>query len=152
MLQQPSRIPFDQLNYNDDGLYVLVDFPYTGVAYREESDILRYEQEYRNGLPWGKGLTWWDSGKLRLTMSYYEGALHGTKTESDETGELLKEEVYEFGVILVRRKRIESGGLVDEFRLRRSDPGFKTLSTLRNLYPDEVLNIDQMTPDLIRVE
>jgi len=70
------------------------------------------------------------------------------KSDWGEAGDLLTEEIFEFGILLLRRRRTEVGELVEEYRLTTDSPNYQALESLRGMYSDEILRLEPIPPEL----
>ncbi len=61
------------------------------------------------------------------------GAYHGFRREWSESGVLILEEEWEFGVRLRGQALSEDGQLVETYELKPGEPYYKTLLTFRKL-------------------
>jgi len=134
-----KRVPFESLDYGDDGYYYLDDELFTGVAFsRHPEGWLVKEVEYRDGAEWGMKRDWYAPDKLLVEARMRAGVVHGKKRRWFRTGTLEEETDCEFGVVLRKRTWDENGILVDEYELKETDRGFASLQKLRQLYKDDL--------------
>jgi antitoxin component YwqK of YwqJK toxin-antitoxin module len=128
-----KRVPHSVLDYNeDDGLYYHDGLPFTGVSYTVGGNArLEGEAEYRDGVVWGLARSWHPSGLPASEAHCARGVWDGIRREWNESGRLRLEEAYEKGVCLCRKRWDEQGSLVEDYRLRESDPDFETLKLAR---------------------
>jgi antitoxin component YwqK of YwqJK toxin-antitoxin module len=134
-----KRVPYDWLEYSDDGDYCLDEQPFTGVAFSRHADgWLEKEIEYRDGAEWGMKRHWYAPKKLLVEAQMRAGAVHGTKRRWYRNGKLEEETDCEFGIVLRKRTWDENGILVEEYELKETDSDFVSLQELRAIYKDDL--------------
>lgn len=130
-----NRVPAEQLEYPGDGLYYLNGSPFTGIAYRLNSNgTLRSELEYRQGLRWGMSKEWYGPEQPKVEAPYFKGVLHGRAREWHRNGQVAEDGEYEYGIAHWKQEWDENGTLTDEYRLSETEPDFETLRHYRELY------------------
>ena len=128
-----TRIPYEELDYGDDGLYYYRGVPFTGVAiYLEGGGWIQAEEEYQEGLLWGQKREWHQPGKLEREAQCVRGARHGLCREWDGDGHLIAEEAYEYGVRESGKRWDSDGNLVEEFHINEADPAYQILRGARD--------------------
>jgi antitoxin component YwqK of YwqJK toxin-antitoxin module len=129
------RVPAKSLSYPGDGLYYLDGVPFAGVAYFPKPDgWVEGETEYRDGLRWGLVREWYRSGALAYEASFFRDAVHGRKREWHENGQLASDGGYEYGITVWEKKWDEQGRPIDDYRVRETDPDYKTIQHHRRVY------------------
>jgi hypothetical protein len=129
-----KRVLYEELDYPGDGLYYLGEAPFTGVVYSGFEDEPDSQQEFRNGLAWGFGMTWHGSGAVASDCQFEGGVYHGLRREFQEDGGLALLEVYEHGVCLWRRRWDEAGRLLEDYALSETSGNWQTASILRRAF------------------
>ena len=134
-----KRVPYDSLEYSDDGDYCLDEQLFTGVAFSRHKDgWLEREIEYRNGAEWGMKRHWYAPNKLLVEAQMRAGVVHGKERRWYRTGPLEEETDCEFGIVLRRRTWDENGILVDEYELKETDSDFDSIREFREMYKDDL--------------
>jgi antitoxin component YwqK of YwqJK toxin-antitoxin module len=134
-----TRVPYDSLEYSDDGDYCLDGRLFTGVAFSlDEDGWLEKEIEYRNGAEWGMKRYWYAPDKLLEEAQMRAGVVHGKERRWYRTGNLEEEADCEFGIVLRRRTWDENGILLEEYELKETDGDFASLQKLREIYKDDL--------------
>ena len=134
-----KRVPYDSLEYADDGYYYLDEQLFTGVAFsRHEDGWLEKEIEYRDGAQWGMKRHWYAPNKLLVEAQMRAGVVHGTKRRWFRNGKLEQETNCEFGIVLRRKNWDENGILVDQYEIKETGSDFVTLQKYREIYRDDV--------------
>lgn len=130
-----KRVPFGELHFGEDGLFVYQGWPFTGFSESHAPNgQLVSEIEYRGGHRWGKTREWFRDGTLAEESHWRQGVGHGLHTEWDEEGNVTSQTECEFGVLLRERARNDSGVLVDVYVLSDSEPAHAQLEAFRELY------------------
>jgi hypothetical protein len=96
--------------------------------------VLRVKVAYETA--WSGG--WRDGGPTMgccCLKAGSRGVCHGRNREWHSNGVLAVDEEWEQGICLSRRRWDRVGSLLEDWSLRPSDPGFKTLEHDRKLYP-----------------
>ncbi len=133
-----DRVPYDRLDYpGEDGLHYYRGKPFTGISYQERNAVLASEQEYRQGLAWGRGRTWFPSGAVASEHHSVEGVFEGLRRVWYENGSLMSEEMFEFGICVWRKRWDEEGELIEDYQLKKSDADYKTLQLFRSASREE---------------
>jgi antitoxin component YwqK of YwqJK toxin-antitoxin module len=134
-----KRVPYDSLDYTDDGYYYLDEQPFTGVAFSRHKDgWLEKEIEYRNGAEWGMKRHWYAPNKLLEEAQMRAGVVHGKERIWYRNGKLEEEADCEFGITRRRETWDEDGNLVEQYELKETDPEFASLLKLREIYKDDL--------------
>jgi antitoxin component YwqK of YwqJK toxin-antitoxin module len=128
-----DRVPHDELLYDEEeGIYEHDGVPFKGISFRlAPGGWLESEQEFREGLPWGMGRTWFAPERLASESSSVGGVWHGVRREWHENGRLALEEMCELGVTLSRKRWNEEGQLIEDYHLQVTDPDYETLLMFR---------------------
>jgi antitoxin component YwqK of YwqJK toxin-antitoxin module len=127
-----DRVTSKELTYPGDGLHYRDEQPFTGVMeFRSRDGTLQAEEEFKDGLLWGRKRTWHPSGGLELDAECAWGGYHGRVREWYEDGRLAADMVYEYAVRVHGTRWDEEGRVVEEFVLREGDPGYKILEAAR---------------------
>jgi hypothetical protein len=121
------RVDEEALDEDDDTLIMSYEGrPFTGIAvYRDRR--FRGERQYQDGQLHGPSRGWYHSGSPAYELECAWGHVHGHLREWYENGQLMAEEIYEFGIRVAGRKWNQAGELIEEFRLGESDPTFLEL-------------------------
>jgi antitoxin component YwqK of YwqJK toxin-antitoxin module len=124
-----QRVPESNLDYNaEEGIYYYGDRPFTGVTFTEYPNGSRMsETSYENGLFHGVSRVWRRTGQLEAETSCSFGAVHGTSRTWHANSQLEEEGEYEHAALIRSRKWDEAGNLVEEYRLKESDPAHASL-------------------------
>jgi antitoxin component YwqK of YwqJK toxin-antitoxin module len=127
-----DRIAMNQLFYPGDGLYYSRDQPFTGIAFYQSSEgWISGEDEFRDGLRWGRSRRWHKADVLKHEEECVKGVRHGVLHDWHANGQLSGEEIYEHGIKTSGRHWDSQGGLRKEFKLKESDPAFRALEEVR---------------------
>ena len=129
-----KRVRIRNLAYPGDGLYYLKDKSFTGVAIYKRGRWVEAEEEFRDGLHWGRKREWYRPGALRLEAQLAWGVYHGLVREWHENGRLATDAVYEHGFRLQEKRWDEEGNLVEDFHLRKKDPAYRALLRRRSVF------------------
>jgi antitoxin component YwqK of YwqJK toxin-antitoxin module len=125
-------VRLEDLAYGDDGLYYHHGAPFTGaVIYGEEGGWIQAEEEYREGLLWGRKREWYRPGALEREAQCAWGVRHGLCREWDEGGRLTAEANYEHGVRVSGKRWDSDGKLIEDFHIQEGDPGYRILEAER---------------------
>ena len=114
-----AKVSPAELDYSaEDGLYYLGTEPFTGtVEYRvPPGGWLEAEIEYREGQQWGRKRTWFAPGQPNEEADFAWGRHHGVVREWDETGRLIREGEYQYGVKISETRWGPQGGVTAVFR------------------------------------
>ncbi len=119
-----QRVSYGELEYSPaDARYYYRGEPFTGLAYGEYGPGRpASEQAFRDGLEWGPGRCWYESGGLMREGEWSAGVRHGRLREWHESGRPAVEAEYLHGICVARTEWGEGGELVGEFRLPEGHP------------------------------
>jgi antitoxin component YwqK of YwqJK toxin-antitoxin module len=121
-MTQSQRVPLDQLDYRQDGLYYFDGVPFTGVGYGlSDEGKVDVEIEHKDGLLCGRTLEWFPSGAPMVDATYLDGGLHGHAREWHGDGHLSEEGEYAFGITLWKKQWDEAGHLTKDYVLSKTD-------------------------------
>ncbi len=114
-----KRVRPNELDYADDGLYYDGDVPFTGVIYytRDPGGWLEAEEEYRDGLAWGRRQAWFRSGGPREEASCAWGVYHGRVRKWHENGHLASDATYAYGIRVEEMRWDETGKLLEDYHI-----------------------------------
>jgi len=134
-----TRVPEDSIDYPGDGYYYVDGKLFTGVGFSNHKDgWLETETEYRDGTEWGMKRRWYAPNKLLEEAQMRAGAVHGRERIWHRNGKLEEESECEFGVTLRRKSWDEDGDLVEVYEVKETDPDFKYVQELRDIYKGEI--------------
>lgn len=120
------------LAFGEDQTCIYRGFPFTGTAVFYRTDgTLESEVEYLDGVQNGLVRDWNEASVLVLEAEVKNGAYHGRVRHFSDSGHLLREDGYEFGICIARWESLENGGLRKMFSLDSSDEAFKVLQAMR---------------------
>ncbi|QGJ68703.1 Hypothetical protein PBC10988_3640 [Planctomycetales bacterium 10988] len=109
----------------DDGLEHYQGSPFTGISVHHHNE-LDSEQEYRDGLLWGKSRTW-AYGKLWKEEDFLMGIPHGSQKVWHQNGQLAEQAEVEVGRYVTRRRWDEEGNLVEDYKVEEDPEGLRIL-------------------------
>jgi hypothetical protein len=121
-----ARVQDSELEYDGELSYRWHGALFTRVGFDEAKDGSRSEVSYRYGVQNGPARDWYPSGALKGDSWFRDNVRHGNTREYDESGDLLCEVSYEYGMAVVKSERDESGRMVETTWSGRND---------RNLWP-----------------
>ncbi len=131
---QHVRVPDDQLDYDENLIFMYQGERFTGVGYEDVPGRGLEEISYVDGLQEGPAREWYPSGQLRRDTSFRANALHGHDREYREDGTLVSETVYEYGVRVRSRTFAQDGSVVKSFDLSEESSDFQRLQRRRAKY------------------
>jgi MORN repeat variant len=126
-----ARVPDSELDYDEELVYRWRGELFTGIGYDDTSPSGLSEVSYRDGLQDGPARDWYPSGALKGESDFRENVLHGTVREYNEDGVLASEVSYEYGIMLARSERNESGEMIETFRIGADSPSHALLERYR---------------------
>lgn len=129
-MNEPTVVPDSALDYGPDLIVTLDGVAFTGIAYEDSPAHGRSELSYREGLQDGPARDWYPSGVLKGESPYVQGVIHGFVKEFAESGQLLSEVLYTYGIRVLIRQYLD-GSLVSELRVEPDDFTAELLSRLR---------------------
>ena len=131
-----ERIPAESLSYSDDdGRYYANGIPFTGLAFSVHPDkSLESESEYRNGLGWGTSKSWHRNGTLAYQASFFRDVVHGRVREWLDTGQIVSDGEYEYGITIWEKNWDKNGKLIKDYALQKTDRQYASLERRRRLY------------------
>jgi antitoxin component YwqK of YwqJK toxin-antitoxin module len=114
-----KRMRLEDLGYPGDGRYYDGDKPFTGVGYylSDAGGWLEAEEEYRDGVKWGRKRVWFRPGALQEDAECACGAYHGRVRQWYENGRLAADSKYEYGVRIEGKGWDEAGNLIEEYQI-----------------------------------
>jgi antitoxin component YwqK of YwqJK toxin-antitoxin module len=128
--QPATRVPDEELDYDEDLTYRWHGKLFTGIAY-EHTDAGLSEVSYSYGTQAGPTRDWYPSGTLKSEVNYQENVLHGSAREYAEDGSLTKESLYEYGILVCSRERQDGRDLVTTFMISSTDDTLALLERYR---------------------
>src|SRR5260221_2689943 len=93
---QHVRVPDDQLDYDENLIFMYQGERFTGVGYEDVPGRGLEEISYVYGLQEGPAREWYPSGQLRRGTSFCDNALNMNDREDREDGTLESESVYAY--------------------------------------------------------
>src|SRR4051812_21899569 len=130
-----ERVIATELDYTGDGSYTWRGKPFTGIAFWQTNDgKVTSEQYYRDGHATGPGWSWFPSGTLATESNSLAGVFHGVRREWSESGTLSREEMFERGICLWRKRWNDQGVQIEEYWLQESHPDYQVLTILRSAF------------------
>ncbi|MDQ0086112.1 antitoxin component YwqK of YwqJK toxin-antitoxin module [Variovorax boronicumulans] len=130
------EVSFDDLEPSDD--HSILEYkgaPFTGLAVENgEAGRRIAETPYVDGQRCGTAREWSATGRLLSEQSFLLNSLHGQARTWFEDGKSKSDATYELGICVVKREWDVEGALTSDYCLTESDPQFKTLRRLRELY------------------
>lgn len=131
-----EKVLIQTLEYPGDGLHYKAGVPFTGIAITHDTHggWIQAEEEYKDGLVCGSVKTWHAPGLLATEEVCDWGVRHGSYREWNESGMLVAEGQYQFGTRVSEKRWDGNGMLVEEFRLKETDPDFKTMSLAKAVW------------------
>ncbi|HJZ56871.1 MAG TPA: hypothetical protein VKE74_18020 [Gemmataceae bacterium] len=135
------RVPYEEIGCGGPfHQYYYRDQPFSGVAYTlHQTGQVESEIEFRNGHPNGVTRVYTKAGVLREENHCWSGIYHGRRRLWQEDGRPELDEQWELGICVARRRYVD-GQMVEDYRLARTDPAFRTLEVYRQIYgprPDD---------------
>jgi len=133
MNSEKIKIDEDDLYVLEDGTYEWQDKPFTGIAceFREDGSVIN-ETEYVNGMQEGIARCYHPSGKLYCETNWVKNSLHGRARDWYENGQIERDALYEYAILVREQKWDDNGKLVKDFRITEDHPLFKILMHRRN--------------------
>jgi antitoxin component YwqK of YwqJK toxin-antitoxin module len=133
-----NRVSFDDLLYEDDGIYSHEGAPFSGVA----CDVfpngkVRSEAQFVDGHQEGVAKEWYDNGQIKFERMYLGDGLHGVSKEWHPNGQLKEESECEFGICLESKEWDDGGLLTKRFNLQPTDVTYQMLMTKRSILGPE---------------
>jgi antitoxin component YwqK of YwqJK toxin-antitoxin module len=134
-----DKVPIQTLEYPGDGLYYKAGVPFTGVAITKDTHEgwVQAEEEYEDGLVCGMVRTWHAPDVPATEEVCAWGVRHGNYREWSESGQLLVEGYYQYGIRVSEKRWDENGKLVENYHLKETDPDFETLSLAKKAYGEQ---------------
>lgn len=127
-----TNVSYDDLEYTEDGLFLLNGMPFTGTAADFNGKNVKIgEVSFLDGREHGVARSWYDNGGPASETPYVHGVMHGTKREWFESGSLRKESAVEFGVLMKEKEFDHRGEATQEFERETNDPLFARVLKLR---------------------
>ncbi|MFO0891094.1 MAG: hypothetical protein U0790_18360 [Isosphaeraceae bacterium] len=118
-----NRIPWSELEIDEDYRERHMDKPFTGVAFEVDANgRVIAEAEFVDGVLHGRKTTWYASGQVESDGLYRNNVTHGERREWSETGRLRKWVSAENGIPLEEKEWDETGALSGYFVLSETDP------------------------------
>ncbi len=131
-----SEVSFDDLEPSEDhSVLEYQGVPFTGLAveYGEAGSRIA-ETHFVDGQRCGTAKEWNATGRLIAEQGYLLNSLNGQARTWFEDGKQKSDATYELGICVAKREWDATGALTSDYRLAESDPQFKTLQRLRELY------------------
>ncbi|HZT79025.1 MAG TPA: hypothetical protein VFA26_02285, partial [Gemmataceae bacterium] len=129
------RVSEKELVYpGHDGRYHYDGRPFTGIAYTlYPSGELKWETEYRDGVPWGYHRKFRRDGSLEIeeTLAPYK---EGYKRTWHANGQLASEEWCHFGLELTRKRWDAAGHLIGDYVRPESDDYYQRMLEMRKVW------------------
>lgn len=131
-----NEVSFDDLEPSEDHLVLEYrGVPFTGLAVECDGANRRIaEVPYVDGQRSGIAREWSGSGQLLSEREFVLNSLHGKARAWFEDGREKSQATYELGICTEKQEWSPLGELTSDYRLTESDPQFKTLVQLRELY------------------
>lgn len=133
MQQEMLKVNDDEIEINDDQIYLYQGIPFTGIACEYRNGKLASEYSYVNGMEDGLIRAWHDNGQLSLERYCRKGRLHGLNREWDENGVLREESLFESGYRVELKEWDENGRLMNHHVTNESDPEYSWLQRARGI-------------------
>jgi antitoxin component YwqK of YwqJK toxin-antitoxin module len=105
----PVKVPYDDLDYDEELTYEYEGSPCTGVAFEDVPGKWYTEIRFQYGMQTGPAREWTPTGVLKSESEYRNGVLHGESSEFDEGGRLLQRKSYEYGILVGGKISIRKG-------------------------------------------
>jgi antitoxin component YwqK of YwqJK toxin-antitoxin module len=119
-----ERVPDEELDYDEDLVYLYAGKRFTGIGFDEAPGVGRSEISYVDGWQEGAARDWYPSGKIKAEYMYHKSSRNGLSREFREDGTLISEEQY-VASLLVHAVYFDGDGVAtEEFDLPRSDPSY----------------------------
>lgn len=132
MIDEPLRVPMDDIDEGDDEVARLDGEPFTGLAYESgDGERLESEMAYRDGLPHGTARDYFADGRTKGETEFREGRRHGIERDWYENGVLASESEFEFDVLVERKRWDALGKQTSHFVLEPGEPQYRILEMLR---------------------
>lgn len=134
-----EKILIQTLEYPGNGLHYKAGVPFTGVAITQDTrgGWVQAEEEYKDGLVCGLVRTWHAPGLLATEEVCAWGVRHGHYREWSDSGNLLAEGYYQYGIRVAETRWDDDGKLVEDYQLKESDPDFLTMSLAKKAYGEQ---------------
>lgn len=131
-----NEVSFDDLEPSEDhSVLEYQGVPFTGLAVERDGANRRIaEVPYVDGQRCGVAREWSESGLLLSERGFLLNSLHGQVRAWFGDGRKKTEATYELGICTAKQEWDALGALTSDYRLAESDPQFKTLERLRELY------------------
>ncbi len=134
-MTESPRVPYDDLDVDQDRLVTWNEVPFTGIALEQYDDgTRRSETVYVEGVRHGPSREWHHTGALNEEAAYWHGARHGDTSTFDSAGRRVADETYEFGVLTRDRRWIAGGVLAKEWTIGPADDLYRILQLSREKY------------------
>lgn len=135
MVMNMQSVSFDDLLYEDDGMYSHEGIPFSGVACDYFPDgRMRSATQFVNGHQEGVAKEWYSNGQIKFERMYLGDGLHGRSKEWHPNGQLKEESVYEFGICLESKEWDDKGLLIKQAHLHTTDVAYQLLMKKRSLW------------------
>ena len=136
-MTENTRVAFDDLTVEDDGLTTWRGQPFTGTAVETFADgSPMTDMPFVDGVVHGVTQTWDQAGNLRTRENSWLGTHHGVMEEWDEQGELALRRTYELGT-LVGEMKWDQGVLTRDWQLGAEEESFQRLQQMRSRWGSE---------------
>lgn len=134
-----EKVLIQSLEYPGDGLHYKAGVPFTGVAITKDTHggWVQAEEEYKDGVVCGLVKTWHAPDVLATEEVCAWGVRHGNFREWSESGQLIAEGYYQYGIRVSEKIWDESGKLIEDYQLKETDPDFETMTLAKQAYGEQ---------------
>jgi antitoxin component YwqK of YwqJK toxin-antitoxin module len=124
-------VPDSELDFDENLVYRWHGELFTGVGYEDQPGLGRSEVSYRYGAQEGPACDWYPSGSMKCESFFRENVLHGTTREYGKDGTLVKEALYEYGILVEEKARDSHGEMAIRFKISARDKNYNLLERYR---------------------
>jgi antitoxin component YwqK of YwqJK toxin-antitoxin module len=126
-----ARVRDSELEYDDELTYRWHGSLFTGVGFDEAEDGSRSEVTYHYGVQDGPARDWYPSGVLKGESWFRDNVQHGITREYSQDGNLSEEISFEYGIMVYKLKRDQSGHMIETFRIDPDSQNYSRLERYR---------------------
>jgi antitoxin component YwqK of YwqJK toxin-antitoxin module len=130
------RIPDEELDYDEDIIYVHNGKRFTGIAFEESAHGILSECTYLDGMQDGPSRDWYPDGTLKAEMFFKENLKNGTSREIFPDGKLASEIVFGYDIALKCMKYDQRGEVVECSSLEEGSSLHSLYLTRRERFAD----------------
>ena len=128
-----DEVPYDDLEYQPDGVFLYNGKPFSGIAYEnDDAGLRKCVIAFVDGREHGAAQSFFKDGKLKTETLYDKGRKHGIERAWFDDGNLKIENLFEYGVLMKSKEWLANGVMEKDYARAATDNLYKLVLKERN--------------------